>query len=132
MPSRQSAWVLTPEGQVAFSSEPRRFLPPSLESALAAREGARITTSEGVARVFFEHGGDRRVVVLSRPCESLQALSPRQIEVAEYAAVGATCNEIARALEISTNTVRHHIRNAYNLLGVGSRVELARALSLIE
>ncbi|MFB6373899.1 MAG: helix-turn-helix transcriptional regulator, partial [Bradymonadaceae bacterium] len=56
------------------------------------------------------------------------ALTPRQREVAEYAAVGATADEIAETLEISPNTLRGHIRRIYRRLGTGSRAELARKI----
>lgn len=56
------------------------------------------------------------------------ALTPRQREVAEFAAVGATAREIADTLDVSTNTVRDHIRRIYRRLGIGSRAELARKI----
>jgi DNA-binding CsgD family transcriptional regulator len=57
-----------------------------------------------------------------------QVLSPRQYEIAEYAAAGATASEIARLLEISVHTVRQHLKEAYRRLQVGNRIELGRAL----
>jgi DNA-binding CsgD family transcriptional regulator len=56
-------------------------------------------------------------------------LSDRQIAVAEYAAAGATVDEIARALGISSHTVKTHLKTVYERLGVASRVELAEVLS---
>ncbi|MCA9575955.1 MAG: LuxR C-terminal-related transcriptional regulator [Polyangiales bacterium] len=55
-------------------------------------------------------------------------LSPRQIEVARYAALGATAKEIAAETGISAHTVRQHLKAVYEVLGVGSRVELVGAL----
>lgn len=57
-----------------------------------------------------------------------QVLSPRQYEIAEYAAAGATASEISRLLEISVHTVRQHLKEAYRRLKVGNRVELSHAL----
>ena len=57
------------------------------------------------------------------------ALTPAQRRVADYAAAGATAEEIARALDISFHTVKTHLRNIYERLGVANRVELAEALS---
>lgn len=56
-------------------------------------------------------------------------LTPRQREVAEYAAAGATAAEIADTLEISTATVHDHIRSIYERLGIGSRAELASLIA---
>ena len=57
------------------------------------------------------------------------ALSLRQREVARLAANGMTSSEIAAVLGRSTETVRSHLREAYQRLGVGSRGELAAALA---
>ena len=55
-------------------------------------------------------------------------LTPRQREVAMYAASGATANEIARTMTIQPSTVRDHIKEIYRRLGIGSRVELSLLL----
>ncbi len=57
-----------------------------------------------------------------------QVLSPRQYEIAEYAAAGATACEISRLLDISVHTVRQHLKEAYRRLQVCNRVELSHAL----
>ncbi|MCA9548625.1 MAG: hypothetical protein KC933_01235 [Myxococcales bacterium] len=55
-------------------------------------------------------------------------LTPTQRVVAEYAAAGATVQEIARSVESAPDTVRTHLKEVYRRLEVASRVELARAL----
>ncbi len=69
-------------------------------------------------------------VVPPRPelAEALEALTPAQLEVAEYAASGATIKEIASALQRSPNTIRSHLKVVYEALWVGNRVELAKVL----
>lgn len=61
--------------------------------------------------------------VPSSPSEEL--LSPRQREVARAASHGASLPAIARALGISNDAVRIHLREVYRRLAVSSRVELA-------
>lgn len=56
-------------------------------------------------------------------------LSRTQRRVAEYAAAGARVREIAEALSVAPTTVRTHLRAVYEVLGIGSRAELATALA---
>ncbi len=56
-------------------------------------------------------------------------LTPRQLEVAELAATGATVETVADALEIKSTTVKYHLREAYRRLGIETRAELAMVLA---
>lgn len=60
--------------------------------------------------------------------DPMAELTPAQREVAEYAAAGATNAEIGEATGRSPQTVKVHMRNIYDRLGIGSRVELVRKL----
>lgn len=64
----------------------------------------------------------------SSPAGIDNIMTPRQTEVSEYAASGATVGEIASHLGISAETVRSHLKTVYRNLGIANRVELARAM----
>jgi len=56
-------------------------------------------------------------------------LTARGLEVAELAARGLTTDEVGRALGVSANTVKKHLRNVYDRLAISSRAELATMLA---
>jgi DNA-binding NarL/FixJ family response regulator len=52
------------------------------------------------------------------------ALTGRELEIVEMIALGLSGPEIANELHLSHSTVRTHVRNAMNKLGVHSRAHL--------
>ncbi|MGW0561926.1 AAA family ATPase [Streptomyces sp. NPDC003016] len=58
----------------------------------------------------------------------LALLTPQQQRIARCVAQGATNREVAVRLSVSPRTVDHHLRNVFAVLGVRSRIELARLL----
>jgi DNA-binding NarL/FixJ family response regulator len=58
--------------------------------------------------------------------EVAQALSPREIEIVKQVAAGLHNMEIGKKLFISEGTVKIHLHNIYQKLGVDSRTKLAR------
>jgi DNA-binding NarL/FixJ family response regulator len=58
-----------------------------------------------------------------------ETLSRRQVEVLEQLALGRSNEEIAQRLFISVNTVKFHLHEIYERLGVHNRVEAAAVLA---
>ena len=61
-------------------------------------------------------------------------LTPRECEILDHLAKGESNKEIARALDVSPNTVKTHIANLYmklDVTGRGKAVDTARSLALI-
>jgi LuxR family maltose regulon positive regulatory protein len=66
-----------------------------------------------------------------RPPSLPEPLTPREVEVLRLLAAGASNQAIAEALVISLHTVKRHVTNLHQKLGVGSRLEaVARAREL--
>ena len=59
--------------------------------------------------------------VRTRQANQRPALSPREHEILERTSNGQSAGDIARELQISTATVKTHLRNVYEKLGVSER-----------
>ena len=92
----------------------------------AARCGAPRVADE--ARLELRRAGVRvgRGGARAPGSEGLDALSPREREIAGLVAQGLTNREIAGRLFLSEKTIETHLTHVYAKLGVRSRAELAR------
>jgi len=59
------------------------------------------------------------------PQAAARGLTPREREIISAVASGCGNGEIARKLAISEHTVKHHLTNIFDKLGVSTRLELA-------
>lgn len=115
------------------------------EFAHALRSGAEaIVFKDQPASVLLSHVRDvlarqeridQNRTVRERPAalvpHYVKPLSERELEVAQWAALGARNKEIAWQLGISEGTVKLHLFHAYQKLVVGNRVEMVLALRKI-
>ena len=60
--------------------------------------------------------------------DGILPLSEREHQVLQQIAAGASNKEIARALNLSLHTVKRHVANIFNKLGVDSRIQAASFL----
>ncbi|WP_222263257.1 response regulator transcription factor [Modestobacter marinus] len=52
-------------------------------------------------------------------------MTPQELQVARYAALGRSNRDVAALLFLSQRTVDFHMRNVFAKLGIASRTELA-------
>lgn len=88
------------------------ILPAFSASLVRAREQQTVEPGKRISSAVYTH------------------LSPRELQVAQFAANGLGDKEIAKQLAISPTTVRTHLDNAFKKLGVNKRHTLARKLGL--
>ena len=67
--------------------------------------------------------------VRKRTVETLDELTPQEVQVARLAADGQTNPEIGAQLFLSPRTVEWHLTKAFGKLGISSRKQLRSALS---
>jgi DNA-binding CsgD family transcriptional regulator len=65
---------------------------------------------------------------ITRPMSRTKRLTPREREILEHVAEGRTNGEVAWLLGISPETVRKHLENAYEKLGVHTRTGAVAAV----
>ena len=63
-----------------------------------------------------------------RPRTLIDRLGARELETIRHFASGASYKEVARQLNISPATVRHHLRSAYKKLGVHDKAQISRLI----
>lgn len=96
---------------------------PHLRAALDAFERLDGGTWTAQARAELSAAGGVLPGVVSRH-EAAERLTPREREIVELVATGATNREVAGQLELSPRTVDHHLRQVFVKLGISSRAEL--------
>lgn len=77
-------------------------------------------------RLVFPRAAQRWLAVQQKPqIQAETLLSPRELDVLKQVARGLTNPEIAGQLNVSENTVRFHLKNIFEKLGVTNRTEAA-------
>jgi two-component system nitrate/nitrite response regulator NarL len=100
-------------------------LPPESREALAA--GAMAYLSKEVNRdaicdaIAAAARGDRLQVDIAEPIRERPLLSPRELQVLRMTAGGQSAPSIGRDLHLSPETVKTHLKNVYEKLGVSDR-----------
>ena len=85
------------------------------------------TESEMVAAISIVHGGKRYLPrhIAARLADRMMRsdLTARELQILEHLSQGSTNKQIANALDISDNTVRHHVNSIMEKLQVSDRTE---------
>jgi DNA-binding CsgD family transcriptional regulator len=101
-------------------------LPAELWSELSKAETSQLRFGRLVVRGDQTEGAHLIHVRRSVPADDLTA---RETQIAEAFSLGETHRDIAERLALSPATVRRHLANIYEKLGISSKVELDRMLA---
>jgi two-component system nitrate/nitrite response regulator NarL len=104
-----SATVLPPESRQALAAGAMAYL---------SKEADRDTIADAVAAAAR---GERMQSDVDEPRFERPLLSPRELEVLRLTAGGSSAPAIGRQLHLSPETVKTHLKNVYEKLGVSDR-----------
>jgi two-component system, NarL family, response regulator LiaR len=91
-----------------------------IDAIRAARSGESVLDPV-VTRILLERvHGEAKNILNNLP---IVALTPREIEVLEYASRGLSNKDIANQLSLSLRTVKAHLTNIFSKMGCGSRTD---------
>lgn len=102
------------------------LLPDAVRRLLLGRDADRFVGRSITLSV--RHGHDVSLLQV-RQRAAADEVRPREREVAELCASGASYREIAQALDIAPSTARNHIAAVHRRLGVGRNSAIAALLS---
>ena len=68
---------------------------------------------------------ERRAAPVAMPSDPVFGLTPRELEMVAAVVAGCSNSDIADKLAISSKTVKHHLTNIFDKLGLSNRLELA-------
>jgi DNA-binding CsgD family transcriptional regulator len=97
-----------------------------LELAQSGELEWRAAGEAGFAVVVTQ--GSVRLTLIVEISDLSPGISPRELQIAQLVARGATNQAIANALDISTWTVSTHLRRIFAKLGVGTRAQMVAQL----
>lgn len=106
-------------GYVLKSVSPERLI----ECVRQVYEGEPVVPSSLAMKMIAEFS--RTAETRMPSSESVTELTEREREVLQYLSAGASNKEIARALFISENTVRNHVRHILDKLHLSNRAQAA-------
>lgn len=122
---RGMLWYAEPDFNRLIGMEWPAWREPALPQPLVAAvgEGGRFV---GRALVVSAVPLGKLLLLRGRPLCAIDRLTPRERDVAAAYGSGRSAKEVARTLGISPATVHHHLRIAYDKLGVDDKAALAR------
>ena len=104
------------------------FQPLFLMPSIATRHGQAIREIKALGIHYTRADESRIFAMLDDVPELKESLTDREREVAELAARGMRNSEIAETLHISENTVKHHLKNAFQKMNIDRRSHLIEML----
>jgi DNA-binding CsgD family transcriptional regulator len=101
---------------------------------LLAPGGGRVYMDARISPVRDRFGDVLGVLIIGREVKELSHIrllyrtTPREMEIIQRIIDGRANAEIAAGLSISENTLKRHISNIYNKMGVNNKIELFRLM----
>ena len=91
-----------------------------IDAIHAARSGESVLDPEVTRKLLERMKGESKNI---NSDSSAATLTPREIEILEYASRGLSNKDIANQLSLSLRTVKAHLTNIFSKMGCGSRTD---------
>jgi DNA-binding CsgD family transcriptional regulator len=105
------------------------WMPPEVADAIASGSAPRLVCGRVVLRFNTVEDG---LLLHVREALAADALTDREREIASAFSLGDTARQVAERLGVAPNTVRRHLANVYEKLGISSKAELDRMLRSVD
>jgi NarL family two-component system response regulator LiaR len=91
-----------------------------IDAIRAVRSGESVLDPIVTRKLLERVNGETNNIISDIPAV---ALTPREIEILEYASRGLSNKDIANQLSLSLRTVKAHLTNIFSKMGCGSRTD---------
>ena len=95
------------------------------ESIVRVQQGESPVSPEMAGKLATAYQSLRQRTTAAAPCDPIDSLSPRELQILDEIARGASNKEIARLFSIAEATVKIHVQHILRKLNLNSRVQAA-------
>ncbi|MFC1669539.1 LuxR C-terminal-related transcriptional regulator [Spirochaetota bacterium] len=101
-----------------------------LKINLHSLDGKQLLVNARISQVWDKFGDYRGMLVIAKEVRGMKkltdlyGLTEREVEVVRHVMTGCTSKQISESLDITERTVKAHLTNIFNKIGIDNRIQL--------